>query len=74
MIVTVGNPTFVARPSRASCRAGEEARSQVRRAARNARRGREHDAQVSFRFCLFVFVILPAKTANSVFKTIVEMH
>jgi hypothetical protein len=44
--------------SRASCRAGEEARSQVRRAPRNARRGREHDVAGQFRFCLFFFVIL----------------
>jgi hypothetical protein len=54
MIVTVGNPTSVRRStvSRASCRAGEEARSQVRRAPRNARRGREHDVAGHFRFCL----------------------
>jgi hypothetical protein len=47
-------PTFAARPwSRASCRA---ARSQVRRAPRNARRGREHD--VAGQFCLFVCFFL----------------
>jgi hypothetical protein len=54
MIVTVGNPTFAARPwLRAGIvRAGEEARSQVRRAPRNARRRREHDVAGHFRFCL----------------------
>jgi hypothetical protein len=36
-------------------RAGEEARSQVRRAPRNARRGREHDVAGQFSF-LFVFL------------------
>lgn len=52
--------------SRASCRAGEEARSQVRRAPRNARRGREHDVAGQFSFLFVFFVILTAKNANSV--------
>jgi hypothetical protein len=52
--------------SRASWRAGEEARSQVRRAPRNARRGREHDVAGQFSFLFVFFVILTAKNANSV--------
>jgi hypothetical protein len=52
--------------SRASCFAGEEARSQVRRAPRNARRGREHDVAGQFSFLFVFFVILPAKNAISV--------
>jgi hypothetical protein len=49
--------------SRASCRAGEEARSQVRRAPRNARRGREHDVAGQFSFLFVFFVILTARNA-----------
>jgi hypothetical protein len=47
--------------SRASCRAGEEARSQVRRHATLVV-DENMTSQVSFRFCLFFFVILTAKT------------
>ena len=60
MIVTVGNPTFAARPCRGH--RAVPAKKLVRKFGARHASGREQTSQVSFRFCLFVFVILTAKT------------
>jgi hypothetical protein len=66
MIVTVGKPTFAARPCRGH--RAVPAKKLVRKfgAPRNARRGREHDVAGQFSFLFVFFVILTAKNANSV--------